>query len=418
MSSSAVENNFQQSIKNILSYMPSRLLIVFSAVYIIPLLSGTIDYVQMSIYLIAIQMLNLVCTTSSDGIGKIVLRFYEKYKMNDKTNEFFSSIFWLSIIIYSLTWILYIFGHNYITEKFALSNAVLLIVLFLVIPCGIRQFLYQVLRVYREPALYTYSIVFYQITFIILILTVVKQFPYANTVLLAMLVAVTAIDIYIIRKISLPHKFMFYMDKDITKEILTYSIPLFLTNACYWVMLNISKFIFQYAQEYSNTAITGVTSTFSNLVMQPLVTVFIFASFPVLVKKYEMRKNLKQYFTNLIQLFCAAFIPLICAFCFYSKVITNIIFPKTYDQIFILIPFYIIAICLHELTKLVNVKYHLKNIMHIELIIAVLTAIVALILNFYLIKHYGVVGAAVAMFLCEATLLFLNLFIKSKQRDP
>ena len=151
---SSEDINFIKIVKSISSYLPSRLLIVFSAAYIIPLLSGTIDYVQMSIYMIAIQILNLVCTTSSDGIGKIVLRFYDKYKIMDKLNEFFSSILWLSVIIYLITWIFYFFGHNYITEKLSISNSTLVIILFLVIPCGIRQFLYQILRVYINAALY------------------------------------------------------------------------------------------------------------------------------------------------------------------------------------------------------------------------------------------------------------------------
>ena len=415
MNSSTEESNFRKIYKNISCYLPSRFLIIFSAAFIIPLLSNTIDYVQMSIYLIAIQILNLVCTTSSDGIGKIVLRFYEKYKLQNKLDVFFSSVFWLSIIIYLLIWVLYFLGHDFVSEKFSISNNTLMLILLLVIPCGIRQFLYQILRVYHEAFLYTFSIVLYQILFIIFIVTGVKHYSSANAVLISMMLSIFAIDMFILRKVSLPKKLLFHLDKNIVYEILIYSIPLFFTNTCYWAMLHISKFIFQYSHEYSNTAIAGATSTFVNMVIQPLVTVFIFATFPILVKKYELRKKLKSFFTNLVQFYCVIFIPLICTFCFYTKQITNLIFPESYGKIYLLLPFYTITICLHELTKLVNVKYHLKNIIHVELGIACITAILAIALNFYFINLYGLIGAAFAIFLCECILLFLNLLVRSKK---
>ena len=369
----------------------------------------------MSIYLVSIQVLNLVCTTSSDGIGKVVLRFFEKYKLQNKLEDFFSSILWLSAIIYILIWGFYIFSHDYIYQKFAINNLTFIIILLLVIPCGIRQFLYQILRVYNKVSLYTFSIILYQITFIIFIITLVKKFPNANTVLLAMTLAIVFIDFYIIKKISIPFNIKLYIDRNIISEILRYTIPLFFTNACYWVLLNISKFIFQYMQEYDNTAISGATASFANLVLQPLATVFIFSSFPVIVKKYELRKKLRIYYTNLVQLYCAVFIPLICGCCFYTHSITHYIFPNTYSSVYLILPFYIISICLHELTKLVNVKYHLKNIMHIESIVAFITAITAIVLNLYMIRICGLIGAAMATCICELMLLLLNLLIKSKK---
>ena len=415
MSKHVRESNIQHIIKSISSYLPSRFLIIFSAAFIIPLLSKHIDYMQMSIYLIAIQILNLLCTTSFDGIGKIVLRFYEKYKFNKKLDEFFSSLFWISIIVYIITWLVYIFSHGIIEEKFAIDNGTLLIVLFLVIPCGIRQFLYQILRVYREASLYTISIIMYQILFIIFIFTIIKHSPTANYVLITMAFSVFIVDLFILSRISLSRKILLQVDKGIVCEILKYSIPLFFTNACYWSMLNISKFIFQYTHQYSNTAISGVTSTFANMVMQPLVSVFIFAAFPVIVKKYELKKKLKKYFTNLLQLFCIIFTPIIFMFCVYNNEITALVFPKAYDKVCILMPFYIVAVCFHELTKLINIKYHLKNIMMLELTIAIVTSTIALGLNFYLIHKYGLIGAALALFLSELLLLIINILVKTER---
>lgn len=409
--------NYKSIIHNIFSYLPSRFLIILNSILIIPLLSKSVDYNEMSIYLIAVQILNLICTCSSDGIGKIVLRFYEKYKFENKLDKLFSNIFVLSIIIYFLTFIVYLLTHNIISEHFAIPNYIIVLTFFLVIPCGIRQMLYQILRIQQNSKLYTFSIIGYQILFVILFMIFTNKTPNAMSILHAMLFAVFAIDIIIICKTTLKQKITFDFDKNILHEVLKYSIPLFFTNASYWFILNISKFIFQYQEQYSYTSIAGIAWTFTNWIIQPLVTVFIFSAFPVIVEKFELKDKLNNYFTNLIQLYCFLFIPIGSIFCFLADNISNFAMPATYKQAAILFPCFAISVGLHEFTKLINIKYHLKNKTYLEFILAAFTAAAAIGINIFAIKYYGLFGAAIALLCSESLLLILNVIIKFKYME-
>ena len=88
-----IAKNYSSIIKDLLNYLPSRGLIILNFIVLIPLFTQVLDKKQMSIYLIAIQILNLILTCSFDWISKSVLRFYEKYKIQDKLDEFLSSVF-------------------------------------------------------------------------------------------------------------------------------------------------------------------------------------------------------------------------------------------------------------------------------------------------------------------------------------
>ena len=230
--------NYHSIINSILNYLPSRALIILNAILIIPLLTGILDPKEMSIYFIAIQILNLICTCSFDGIGKAVLRFYEKHKINNTLDSFFSNILWLSIVSYGIIFMLHPLLHTYIENKYAISNSVILLTLILVIPCGIRQILYQILRIKNLPNIYTLSIILYQIIFIINVLYFTKIIPKADIVTGAMIISVVATDIYIIYKIKPSFKLEYKIDKKILNEILKYIIPLFFTNFGYWFILH------------------------------------------------------------------------------------------------------------------------------------------------------------------------------------
>lgn len=402
--------NYKLILKNILSYLPSRLLIIINSIIIIPIFAHLLETKQMSIYLISIQILNLILTCSYDWITKSVLRFYEKYRLKNLTNSFMSNIFWISIITYFFIFLLFILSKNYVLAKFSIDNLTFLLIIFLVIPCGIRQFLYQILRLKNKPKLYTVSIVLYQIAFVMLFLILMHILNGAAAILLAMNIAICLIDIYIIKSISINYTIKFSLNKLLISEILKYALPLILTNSCYWIVLHISKLTFQQFHEYLNTAIIGVSWMLSNSVMQPLLSVFIFAVFPVIIKKFESNRTVKNYFTNIIQLFGCIFIPLAGIFCYFSREITYIILPQKYSSAAMIIPFFAISIFLHEFLKLINIKYHLKNKTYIEMIIAVFIAVLTYLLNLNLISKYSILGAAIALLITEIILIIINIF--------
>ena len=400
--------------KNLLNYLPSRILIILNSLLIIPILTLNLGTKELSIYLIAIQILNLICTCSYDWTSKAVLRFYEKYNLNNQLKSFLSTIFWLSVFLYGLIFLLYFLLKDFILHKYSIPHPIFLSTLILVIPCGIRQTLYQILRIKNKFKLYTISIIIYYTAFILLFLALVKFIPNALSTITAMNIAIGFIDIIIIKKIALNDVIEFSFNKSILKEILIYSFPLVFTNMGYWVIFHISKLIFQNFQEFQSTATVGIAWTLSNSIMQPLVTLFTFVTFPIIFKKFELNKKIQRYLTKNIQLYIALLLPTVFTFCFFSKEITELVVPAQYGKVALLIPFFSLTVFLHEFLKISNIKYHLKNTTYIETGISFLTVIFTYQINIFLINKYSIIGAGIAMLLCEILLIIFNLFTKSE----
>jgi len=408
--------NYSLIFKNILNYLPSRVLIILNSIIIIPIFAHILNTKQMSIYLLAAQILNIILTCTFDWITKAVLRFHEKYRYKGKLDALFSSIFWISIIAYILIFLSYFLLKDIVETKYAIDNITFLLTIFLVIPCSIRQFLYQILRIRNKAKLYTLSILLYQFGFIALFLSIYQVLPNACAILIAMNIAIFAIDIYVLKSIQFNYKLGMFIDKSIVFEVLKYALPLIFTNSCYWYVLNIAKFMFQHGQDYLNTAIVGTAWMLSSSIT-PFMTVFMFASFPVIVRQFELKRKFKPYFTNLLQLYCFIFIPLVNIFCFYSKEIAKIVLPEIYAPVAYILPFFALSCFLHELMKLINIKYHLKIKTYVEMVIAGFIAVCAYFLNIELINKFAVTGAGIALFITEAILIIVNIFTGAKNLD-
>ena len=121
------ERNYLRIVKNIMNYLPSRILILLNSIIIIPIFAHTLDAKQMSIFLLAIQVLNIILTCSFDWISKAVLRFHEKYSQQNKLDCFISNIFCISIISYFLILISYFLFKDFILTKYDIDNLTFLL---------------------------------------------------------------------------------------------------------------------------------------------------------------------------------------------------------------------------------------------------------------------------------------------------
>ena len=400
-----------------LSYLPSRLLVVLNSLIIVPVLAHILSEKELGVFYLAIGVLNLVCTCSTDWIAKSALRFYEKYKGAGKLDEFFSNIIWLTLIMYLVIFAGYVLFSGVVEARFFIGKPVLLLTLFLVIPVGIRQFLYQMLRVLNRPFLYTFSIIIYQMSLLGLFLVFTDFLPNVFAALWAMGAAVFGIDIFIFKQIGLRLKFLDKINTEILAESLKYALPQIITNTSIWAILNINKFVFQYNQYFADAAAAGVSYFFVTSILTPLLSTFSFAIFPFVVKKYENKRKIKPYLTNSIRLYCALFIPVAALFCYFPREINKIAFADKFPGAFILLSFFAVSLFVHELMKLFNMKYHLENKTFVEMGVSLFFCFICLYLNFVLIGHFHLAGAGLAMLLSVLILFGMNLLIRFKNLD-
>lgn len=418
MAQVTIKKDYNVILSTFLKYLPSRFLVILNSLIIVPFFAYILSAKEMGLYQLSIGALNLLCTCSTDWISKSALRFYEKYKIQNKTEEFFSNIIFLSIGAYVIILAVYFLFADDISQKFYISKDILLLTLILIIPCGIRQFLYQMLRVLNKPFLYTFSIIIYQFAHLLLFLVLFNLF---NNNVIAILTSMTAamliIDIFILKEINLQINLKFKLDFDLVKEFLKYSLPTVLTNTSIWTVLHINKFIFQRHEMFDYTAIAGIAWLYTSYILTPLLSAFLFAVFPIIIKRYEHNHQIKTITTCTIRLYCMLFIPLVTAFVYYAKDITGAVFDAKYEQACIVIPFFALTVFLHELMKILNIKYHLQNKTYIEMFVSVLTGAFCVYLNLTLIPVLHLFGAGIAMLFSIILMIFLHSLIHFKSLD-
>lgn len=404
--------NYSSILKNLVQYIPSRIVIILNSFLIIPIFTRLLNTKEISIYLISLQVLNILCTCTFDLISKAVLRFYEKYSIQNKISEFFSTTVWISVFVYGIILFLSLVSRKFIVSQFALNNTIFWLTILLIIPCAIRQFLYQILRLHNSYKLYTISIVLYQLVLISVFLMLFNVFPQASAIIIAMIISITIIDIIIIRRIHFNYPIILSFDKEIALETLRYSLPLVITNFCYWAIYNVPKLLFQSFNQFLNTALIGISWTLSLNIVAPLANLFIFVNFPVIVKIFEHKKSIKPYFTNLIQLYLFILVPITCGICFYSTDIVKSILPDKYDAVAILLPIFVFSCFLHELMKLINLKYHIKNSTYLETLPGIVVTIISAVLYWFAVQRESVLFAALICLGIDLILLVTNLYFK------
>lgn len=412
MFSNILDKRYMAIMTAFMSYLPSRLLVVLNSLIIVPVLAHLLSSKEIGIFQLAIGILNLVCTCSTDWIAKSVLRFYEKYNLCNKLDEFFSNTILITFVVYAVIILSFFLFSDFITAKFLIPKSVLLLTLFLVIPVGIRQFLYQMLRVLNRPFLYTFSIVLYQISMLILFLLFSGFLPNVFAVLTAMVCAIFLIDFYILKEISFKINFGYKFNKLILLESLKYALPQIVTNTCIWAILNLNKFVFQYNHLYDDTAVIGVSYLLTSSILTPVFSAFLFAIFPLVIKKFETGRGVKSLVTNSIQLYTVLFLPVSALFCYYGKDIVNMAFSGKYPQAVSVISFFAVGLFFHELMKIFNIKYHLKNKTYIEMAVSFFVGLICVSLNFVLIPKFELVGAGIALLFSILLLFTLNIIVQ------
>lgn len=414
MQTLASMRSYKIVLASFLSYLPSRILVILNSLIIVPILAYFLTSSEMSIFQISIGILNFVCTCSTDWIAKSVLRFYRRYHNENRLNEFYSNIAMLEFITILGVFVSYFIFKDFVSTKFLLSNKIFFLTLVLVIPCGIRQFLYQLLRILKMPYWYAISIIVYQLSLLGLFFTFSNLIPKSSAILVAMTFAVALIDIILLYKLNLRYKLIIKFDKNIVKNVLIYAIPLVFTNICIWLILHLGKFILQFNKEILNTAIVGTAWFFTTNALTPLFSLLLFAIFPLIIKRFEKKYRLKEFMTSALRLYIAMFLPFVCVFCFYSFDIAKLAFRQEYYYLGLLFPFCAVTIFVHEFMKLMNMKYHLKNRTYVETAISGLVAIVCVVLNFVLIRYFSILGVGIAMLASILLLFTLNSFVNFK----
>lgn len=393
-------------------FLPSRLLVIINSLFIAPLIIYNISSKEMGVFKLSLALLSLVCTFSSDWICKTVIRFYFRYKAQNILNKYYYNL----SLIFFLNYLLIVFAiiclRNQIITYWNISSIELYIILLLLIPTGIREFLFQLLRALNKPYIYAITIFSYQILFIFTFFILLNRISNNLNLLLSMILSMISIDIILLFLLKEP----FFskrknLDKPLIKECISYSLPIMFTGLGIWLITNSYIFILQHYKDYHNLGTISAYNYFISSTILPFISLFPFSILPAVLNQSENKKNISTYINKSLEIYLLIYIPLFFLFLYYAKNIYNLIFHTKYPYIWYLLPFFIMAGIILNFTKIINFKYHIERKTYIDMFISCISGLFSVLFGFLSIKFFNIAGAIITLLVSIILYLILNLCV-------
>ena len=318
------------------------------------------------------------------------------------------------ICFYFILFVLLFFFADFISEKFLISKNIIPILAILVIPVGIRQFLYQILRVQNRPFLYTFSIIVYQLFMLAFFFILANCTSYLKAILFSMIISLFLIDLLILKNISFGFNLKKNINLPVMFESLKYALPQVITNLSICIILYFPRYFFQLFGEVEKTAVIVSAQLFVSNILTPIFSLFLFAIFPVVIKKFEENRVVKLFLTDAINLYCVLFLPLTFVFYFYSKDIVSVVFLGKYSESALFFPCFSLIVFFHVLMKIFNFGNHLNNKTYLETFTSLIIAIFSIFLIVFFVDKFGLIGVAFSLFVSFLLLFSMNVCIQFK----
>ena len=404
----------QDIFRDMLKYAPSKLFGLFGNAVIIPVYTNMLSPSEYGIYAISLAVLSFLCIIFSDWVGLSGLRFFRVNQISEEIPKYLST---LTLLLGSNLVVMYLlaitFRHKFY-EYFNISPKIFLFVLVLIIPVAIRALLFQVLRAQIKPGAFTVSTIINQLMTIVIAVLLLKYTDLgAMSILLAMAVSITIIDIVLIFQSNITRYFKFEKpDLKILKSILFYGAPLAVASLGLWMINQSSKFITTHFYGLRDAGLVGVAYNMTFPILLTLFAIITIAAYPRIINLYEDKIDVRPLISKLSAYYLIVAIPIIAFIAVYAPDLMTLFANSKYQNAYVLLPYFSLSALFLSLADYTTMQYHLANKTYILTCLKISTGIVGLVLSIFLIKSYGLIGVGVGTLVSNALYFFLSVVIK------
>lgn len=361
------------------------------------LLSKT-QYGTMTLITVSVMIIENIC---SGGMRQSVLRFYGKYKQEEKVKEYFSSIL-NSSIIFTFVGIGLISISTFVLYKFNVFEhdiACLFVFSLLLVVFRIGWMTQQVfLRIQEKMVLVSlieiatkYGNVFLGILLFIFIRNLYGF--YAGMMIAEGMMAII-LFIFIGRKF-----YNFYVEKPIIIENLQYGIPLLLSGLAIYMVGAGDRYIIAFLKDSSAVADYVVAISYAGYGVALIKSVCIYSFQPLIMNEWNKKDTtdkgvalLRQY----VRLYAAIGFPAAFGLIALRKEGIELLAGIKYTHVDYLVPILVFGILINGMDFVTNSGFFYKKKTKSITFLTMGLATLNLILNLILIPIFGLMGAAIA----------------------
>lgn len=412
----SVEKSINKILIDIIKYLPSRLLISFSALFLIPMYTNILSPKELGLYNAAIAALSFIAIIFSDWTGITALRFYNENQGINSGKNFFSSLLVLLTMNLSIMYILCGFFFESIRQFFQIPSNMLIALLVLIIPVSLRAVFLQVLRAQIKPLVYTSVLIVNQILTILLTVLLVSGLKLGATgALISMSISMIAIDIFMVFNLKIKSLFDIKKVKvSIINSFYKYGIPLATSSLGIWLITQGNKIALQNMKSLYILGLFGVAQSIAFSVLLPVFSAISMATIPRIINKYNLGMDTKLIATKASGYYIMLFAPLVALVCFYPKEIILMVSNQKYISSYILLPFLTISAFLSGLTEFTTIQYHLSKKTYVDAGIKVIPGIIGVILTIFLVPVFNIWAVGISTLITYLLTFMLSITITNE----
>lgn len=203
--------------------------------------------------------------------------------------------------------------------------------------------------------------------------------------------------------------------KEVTRELLAYGGPLMAMFALRFIVNSSDRFMIAH---FMGTHAAGVYSAAAELAGNSLgflTSVIQLASFPIIIRAFENGgpKAAAPHYMNNLTLLTAITLPAAVGLSLLAPQISNTFFPPTFaKEASALLPWIALGTLVAMLKAVgFDVTFHLTKRTTLQLIVVLVAAAMNVVLNFFLIPKWGILGAAKATVATHSFALITSLVL-------
>lgn len=408
---------------DMVKYSPSKLCGLIGNAMVIPIYTSLLSTEQYGIYTLAISFLSFLCIIFSDWIGLSALRFFREHEIKEEMPKYLTTILLLlatNLLVMFLLSPLYMYNSHFY-KLFSIPPKLILCILVLVVPVAIRALFFQILRAQIKPNAFTISTVLNQIltiAFSVLLMKFLKLGAYS--VLIAMGISIIITDFLLFYQSNITKYIRYFKESkpkpELYSALFKYGIPLSVTSISLWGINQSNRFIMMHLNGVKDVGLVGVSYNVTFSILMTFFAIITLAAVPRIINLYEEKVDVRPIISKLTEYYILISLPIIVLYCIYSKEIIILLANEKFINAHIIVPYLSFSVFFLALTDYTTLQYNLSKKTYINTTIKVISAIIGLVLNFVLIKKYGLLGLGIATlggnilyFLLSITIVVPNL---------
>jgi len=400
-----------ETFKDVLRYVPSRLIPAFVAFVTVPILTHLLPPAEYGRYTLALSAAALFTTLTSAWISSSAIRFVPTYERDGALNRGLGVL--LVVFLVSLALNMAAMGAlaTVFAIRYLLPMSLVLVALLLCVTSASQEFLLGLLRSRRRVTTFTFLASASGIAGYVLAIAIAATFgPSARSVVLGLVVGGLLVLPFSVRS-SLAGVAVEFSDLKAaqTREVLRYGLPALIINALTWVMVLSDRYVLGATQGEHVVGIYAVSRDLSDKVLMLFNTLVLLASTPLGVAVWEKQgvDAARRYVTQLTRYYLMLALPLAVGMGVLARPLIGTLADPRYHDGYRLVPFvaagsvlaglatrYTLGLTFRKRTDLLSGCYLGAGLLNV-------------LLNVILVPRYGFMAAAVVNVITFGTLLLL-----------